>query len=432
MEGNGTASRSISNGNAGTRTAGNVARSAGNAGNSNGAPRQASTASFSREEIGSSGGSDRSSGGSNGQGQQPQRLRNRSDVDGSTWGPKRKTNEDEILAMMSDRGEETSIAFGAGRGEENEGEDDPILGDDGEGVDELLGVGDDDDAGAREDAGDGETGGEQGEEQAQPDQDDIDLEIDQTRIAARFLIAQGWNKDEVVAMLRNSPEQLVNIAQREASKGQGQQQAQQGAEPTDFDARLDKALEPAMKGLIETFDAEGDNSTSKAMVEPIRAAMRFMKDAVMVELNQLHQRLEQYGAELEGERLTSARKALEAEFPALANDQQYAAVRKKMGQIKGGGQKTIAALMRDASQIVLGKQTNAQRRVQETRRNQQRSMGSGAEGVGHAPSQVREITRDKGYEVIHALIEKGWDRPRIDEYMRKNYRIVKAKPKGDA
>jgi hypothetical protein len=444
---NGTTSKT-SNGTAGARSSGGGRVSAGTRAAAP-APRQSvsrqSTASFVSESAGAApvqggGGGGGGGAGGGGGGSQIKPGRVRSDVDGSRW--KGRRSDDEILASMSDKEDNGGggIAFGAGLGldmdeEGEEGDDLPELVDDDEG-DELGLDGDGDDAGEGEeleqdtDAGDGEDQGDDELESA--------LEIDEAKIAAQYLLKNGGDRDEILGLLKHAPKSLVQLAKRlyasqngqaeQGAAGQsGQPAGAKGQDP--FDAALEQALAPTMKALSQAFDVEGQDETARALVEPVRAGLRFFGEQVTQKFAEVEQLVNRLGAMVEAEQVSAARAALAEQYPGISNDKLYARVEARMKKMTGGGHKSVRELMADAAQRELGTLTAAQRRVQETKSRRQRALGTSAEGVGHSSGGKQQITREKAAEVIHALIERGMSGAERQKYMSSKYVVVDPRKK---
>jgi hypothetical protein len=374
----------------------------------------------------------------------PKRLNaSRSDVDGSRW--KGRRSESDILALMSEKEDNGGggIAFGAGLG---------LDADDDEGSDHLDGLDDDDDLGGLIDD-EGEPGQDapelddeepiadedapEEEPETDPDDFESELNVDQAKLAAKFLLDNGADRNEIKALLQHSPGLLVSLARQQMTARQGGQgqtgqpgQAGAGKTPDAFDSALDEILAPAIKELSSQFDTGDDTTATRAITEPVRLGIRFLGDKVAQRFHQVDQLINQIGAAVEEMQISHAREVLANDYPTITNDKMFERVRARMGKMKGSGHKTMRELMADAAQRELGTLTAAQRRVQETRSRQQRAISTSAEGVGAASGGKKAITRDQHAEVLHALIERGMSAEERTEYMRSRYTIAKPKGKG--
>lgn len=359
--------------------------------------------------------------------QTQQQNPNRSDVDGSRWANQK--TDDEILALMT----ETEDTDGSGSFASMLGMNE----DEGDSIDGLI-----DDEGFEPNAdneGFEQTGEDAG---ADPDADaptddaddfESELNVDQAKLAAKFLLENGADRNEIKALLKNAPNLLLDIARQRMAQGQ-QQTAQQpqngkpGADP--FDTALDEVLAPALKGLSSQFDTEGDDTVTRAITEPVRMGIRFLGDKVAQRFQQTDQIIQQLGTALEDMQISLARQALASDFPTISNDKMFQRVRDRMGKMKGGGHKNMQELMADAAQRELGSLTRAQQRVQETRERRQRSISTSAEGVGTSSNGKKPISRDQMAELNFTLMEKGMSAPERAKYITSRYVISKPKPKG--
>lgn len=376
--------------------------------------------------------------------QRPPQVR-KTDVDGATWSNKRSDND--VMALMSDSEESGgAIAFGAGH---------QNVEDDGSSVDSLLadlGIGGGDDSDEIpsddsvfptdeqpvEDAEQPEIDAETVEEdQPEAEEDDFDalLRADEARSAARELINAGWDKDKIAALYKSDPDTLLEIAKRTlGGKDQPAQGQQQQNFAQTFDKALDEALNPTLAEISKHLDGEGDPLVSKAIAGHTRAAIGFLGDRVASAFKNLEtqmlQRIDGLNTIVRNSEMASARSALGEQFPGLSDEKVFKKVAAKMttlAKADGASYASMRALMEDAANLVLGKQTRAQTKVQEFKKNQQKSLGSASEGgVGQNPGP-REITRDQAQEIIHALIEKGVDPAKRAEHMKK-FKIAKPKP----